>query len=73
MENNSLITINETDKSFEITTTATDMEGLFLDKKNFVPMLDILKDRVRNLVADVHEKDGIAVRKSLNRKLRSAV
>lgn len=69
MENNSLITINETEKSFGITTTATDMEGLFLDKKNFVPMLDILKDRVRNLVADVHEKDGIAVRKSLNRKL----
>ena len=69
MENTSLITINETEKSFEITTTATDMEGLFLDKQNFVPMLDILKDRVRNLVADVHEKDGIAVRKSLNRKL----
>lgn len=66
---NSLITINETDKSFEITTTATDMEGLFLDKKNFVPMLQVLKDRVRNLVADVHDKDGIAVRKSLNRKL----
>lgn len=67
--NENLLFVEETEKGFAITNKVNDFESLFLDKNNFVGVIDFVKDKVRNLVADVHEKDGIATRKSLNRKI----
>lgn len=69
--NANAVTINDNGKTFEIVTKCTDPEQIFLDKMNFVPMLDQLKAVAKGLVADVHTKEGIAQRKSLNRKLAS--
>lgn len=56
-------------KTFEITTKCTDPEQLFLHDENFVPMLEQVKKIARGLIADVHTKEGIAARKSLNKKI----
>lgn len=69
--NLNVVTINDNGKNFELITKCTDPEQLFLDEKNFVPMLDQLKVVSRGLIADVHTKDGIAQRKTLNSKLAS--
>lgn len=65
------VTLNDTGKSFEIVTKCTDPEQLFLDKRNFVPMLEQCKLIARGLVADATTKEGVATRKALNRKLAS--
>lgn len=67
-ETNALV-IEETEKGFAITNKVNDFESLFLAKENFFGVIDFVKDKVRNLVADVHEKEGVATRKSLNRKI----
>ena len=46
-----------------------DPEQLFLDKQNFVPMLEQCKLIARGLVADATTKEGAATRKALSRKL----
>lgn len=58
-------------KTFDLATQCKDPEQLYLDKRNFVPMLDKLKKIARGLVADVHTNEGIDARKALNRKLAS--
>ena len=65
------VTINDNGKSFEVVTKCTDPEQLFLDKQNFVPMLQQVKKIARGLVADPTTKEGVATRKALNRKLAS--
>lgn len=67
--NTIVLSVEETEKGFAIANKVNDFESLFLDKNNFIPVIDFVKDKVTNLVADVHEKDGIAIRKSLNRKI----
>lgn len=69
--NTNAVTINDNGKTFEIVTKCTDPEQLFLDKKNFVPMLEQCKLIARGLIADATTKEGVAQRKSLNRKLAS--
>lgn len=69
--NTNAVTLNDNGKSFEIVTKCTDPEQLFLDKKNFVPMLDQCKLIARGLVADATTKEGVATRKALNRKFAS--
>lgn len=69
--NTNAIEIKDTGKSFEIVTKCTDPEQLFLDKQNFVPMLQQVKKIARGLVADPTTKEGVATRKALNRKLAS--
>lgn len=69
--NTNAIEIKDTGKSFEIVTKCTDPEQLFLDKQNFVPMLQQVKLIARGLVADPTTKEGVATRKALNRKLAS--
>ena len=69
--NTNSVTINDNGKTFEIVTKCTDPEQLFLDKQNFVPMLQQVKNIARGLVADPTTKEGVATRKALNRKLAS--
>lgn len=69
--NTNSVTINDNGKTFEIVTKCTDPEQLFLDKQNFVPMLEQCKLIARGLVADATTKEGVATRKALNRKLAS--
>lgn len=68
--------INENDVSlvengdvWEISTRCTDIEQLFMSADNFLPLIKRVKDLARNLVADVHTKEGYKARKSLNAKL----
>ena len=65
------VELSDNGSKFEITTKCTDPEQLFLHEENFVPMLQQVKKIARGLIADVHTKEGIAARKSLNRKLSS--
>ena len=69
--NPNAIEITDNGKAFEIVKKdgQTDIEAIFLHDENFVPMLEQVKKIARGLVADVHTKEGIAARKSLNRKL----
>lgn len=69
--NPNAIEITDNGKSFEIVKKdgQKDIEQIFLHDENFVPMLEQVKKIARGLVADVHTKEGIAARKSLNRKL----
>ena len=69
--NTNAVTLNDNGKSFEIVTKCTDPEQLFLDKHNFVPMLEQCKLIARGLVADATTKEGVATRKALNRKIAS--
>lgn len=69
--NTNAVTLNDNGKSFEIVTKCTDPEQLFLDKQNFVPMLNQCKLIARGLVADPTTKEGVATRKALNRKIAS--
>ena len=67
--NTNSVTINDNGKTFEIVTKCTDPEQLFLDKKNFVPMLQQVKKIARGLVADPTTKEGASQRKALSRKI----
>ena len=69
--NPNAIEITDNGKAFEIVKKEgqADIEAIFLHDENFVPMLEQVKKIARGLVADVHTKEGIAARKSLNRKL----
>lgn len=69
--NTNSVTINDNGKSFEIVTKCTDPEQLFLDKQNFVPMLQQVKLIARGLVADPTTKEGASQRKALSRKIGS--
>ena len=65
---NALVLIDE-GKQFAVKTDCMDPEALFLDKKNFVPMLNQVKKIARGLVADVHTEEGFKARKAMNAKL----
>lgn len=65
------VTINDNGKTFEIVTKCTDPEQLFLDKQNFVPMLQQVKLIARGLVADPTTEEGAKQRKALSRKIGS--
>ena len=69
--NPNAIEITDNGKAFEIVKNDknTDIEAIFLHDENFVPMLEQVKKIARGLVADVHTNEGIAARKSLNRKI----
>lgn len=67
--NTNAVTLNDNGTKFEIVTKCTDPEQLFLDKQNFVPMLEQCKLIARGLVADATTKEGAATRKALSRKL----
>lgn len=69
--NTNAVTINDNGTKFEIVTKCTDPEQLFLDKQNFVPMLQQVKLIARGLVADPTTKDGASQRKALSRKIGS--
>ena len=67
--NTNAVTLNDNGKTFEIVTKCTDPEQLFLDKQNFVPMLEQCKLIARDLVADATTEEGAKTRKALSRKL----
>ena len=67
--NPNAVTITDDGKKFEIVTKCTDMEQLFMDRQNFVPMLDQCKHLARGIIADATTKEGAAQRKALSRKL----
>ena len=69
--NTNAVTINDNGTKFEIVTKCTDPEQLFLDKQNFVPMLQQVKLIARGLVADPTSKEGASQRKALSRKIGS--
>ena len=71
--NTNAIEIKDTGKSFEIVKKPEqkDLEAIFLDRNNFVPMLQQVKKIARGLVADPTTKEGVATRKALNRKIAS--
>lgn len=67
--NTNSVTINDKGKTFEIVTKCADPEQLFLDKQNFVPMLQQVKLIARGLVADPNTKEGASQRKALSLKI----
>ena len=77
MENTEVINPNALDfsdngKTFEIIDAEKyNAETVFLDKKNFEPMVLKARDMARNLVADPLTKDGVIAIKSMAKKLGS--
>ena len=69
--NTNSVTLNDNGKTFEIVTKCTDSEQLFLDKQNFIPMLQQVKLIARGLVADPTTEEGAKQRKALSRKIGS--
>lgn len=71
--NTNAIEIKDTGKTFEIVKKPgqNNLEEIFLDKNNFVPMLQHVKKIARGLVADPTTKEGASQRKSLSRKIGS--
>lgn len=69
--NTNAVTLNDNGKTFEIVTRCTDKEQLFLDKKNFVPLLQQVKLIARGLIADPTTEEGAKQRKALSRKIGS--
>lgn len=69
--NTNSVTINDNGKTFEIVTKCTDPEQLFLDKQNFVPMLQQVKLIARGIIADPTTEEGAKQRKALSRKIGS--
>jgi len=67
--NANAVTLYDDGKNFMIQTKCTDLETLFLDKDNFLPMLREVKKIARGLVADVHTENGYKAHKALNAKL----
>lgn len=68
--NTNEINVEDNGKTFEI----VKREGLepreaFMDANNFVPMLNKIKELSHNLIADVHTKEGVEVRKTLAKKI----
>lgn len=66
---NQIVSINDTGKKFEIVGTVDNWEDFFLDQNNFIPILEFVKVRVENLVADPTTKDGVQNRKTLKTKI----
>lgn len=71
VRNTNSVTIDDNGKSFKIVTKCTDKEQLFLDKQNFVPLLQQVKLIARGLIADPTTEDGAKQRKALSRKIGS--
>ena len=69
--NTNSVTLNDNGKTFEIVTKCTDKEQLFLDKQNFVPLLQQVKLIARGIIADPTTEDGAKQRKALSRKIGS--
>lgn len=71
--NTNAIEIKDTGKSFEIVKKPeqNNLEAIFLDKQNFVPMLQQVKLIARGLVADPTTEEGAKQRKALSRKIGS--
>lgn len=69
--NTNSVTLNDNGKTFEIVTKCTDKEKLFLDKQNFVPLLQQVKLIARGLIADPTTEEGAKQRKALSRKIGS--
>lgn len=69
--NTNAVTLNDNGKTFEIVSKCTDKEQLFLDKKNFVPLLQQVKLIARGLIADPTTEEGAKQRKALSRKIGS--
>ena len=69
VENPNAVVLLDEGKQFAIKTGCTNLEELFLDKQNFVPMLEQVKKIARGLVADVHTEDGYKQHKFMNSKL----
>ena len=71
--NTNAIEIKDTGKSFEIVKKPeqNNLEAIFLDKQNFVPMLQQVKLIARGLVADPTTEEGAKQRKALSRKIAS--
>lgn len=69
--NTNSVTINDDGKSFKIVTRCSNSEQLFLDRQNFVPMLQQVKLIARGLIADPTTEEGAKQRKALSRKIGS--
>lgn len=69
--NTNSVTINDDGKSFKIVTRCSNPEQLFLDRQNFVPMLQQVKLIARGLIADPTTEEGAKQRKALSRKIGS--
>lgn len=71
--NTNAIEIKDTGKSFEIVKKPeqNNLEAIFLDRNNFVPMLQQVKKIARGLIADPTTEEGAKQRKALSRKIGS--
>ena len=67
--NPNAVTITDNGKKFEIVGKVNNWEDFFLDKENFVPIVDFVKERVENLVADPTTIEGVKVRNALKTKI----
>lgn len=65
------LTIVEGEKGLQIAGSVNNYEELFLDKANFLGIIRPIRERVENLIADVHTAEGVKIRKSLNRQIAS--
>lgn len=68
-EQNAIISIQETEKEWQLAGTVNSWEDFFMDADNFLPVLNFAKERVRGLVADPTTKDGQIARKSLAKRI----
>lgn len=66
---NEIINIDDSKKDWELLGAVESWEELFMNDQNFLPIIEFCKDKARNLVADVHTKEGVIARKSLAKQI----
>ena len=68
-----LVSITDNGKNFEIIGKVNNWEDFFLDQKNFLPILNFVKEKTSKLVADPATAEGVEVRKELKKKIAGVI
>ena len=68
-----LVSITDNGKNFEIVGKVNNWEDFFLDQKNFLPILNFVKEKTSKLVADPATEEGVKVRTDLKKKIAGVI
>lgn len=63
------LTVQENGKDWSVVGEVKNWEDLFMDERNFLPIIEFCRERARGLVADPNTKDGQITRKTLAKRI----
>ena len=66
---NEIVKVEETEKEWTLVGEVASWEDFFMDKENFMPILEFARERSEKLVADPTTKDGQIARKTLAKRI----